>query len=380
MVGSAAHDVAQRLLKHLDNGSSTDRASDPMTLDVSTYTDPNAWERDRDAVLRRYPTVVALSTELGDPGSFKTTDLGGLPVVVVRGRDGLAHAFVNRCSHRGTELVRGRGTARRFTCPFHGWSFEHSGRLVNITASDNFCDPARADYDLTTLPVREERGMIWVAGTRGVDIEQIDLLTGLDEDIRQLDLDRWHYQYSEPLPTAMNWRMLLEAGFETYHLPYLHAKTASRVFYSNVITFDRFGKHFRMAFPRRTIDELRETPEADWDDPVRHLNLIYYLFPNTILLHNAGMWQAFPGTSPGEGIMHFNFFTIGDDPTMTEDQAKRFQFAIDVTREEDNPAAEAAYRNFLADPRHSIVLGRNEVCLQHLNQQLDSAAHAESVS
>ena len=98
------------------------------------------------------------------------------------------------------------------------------------------------------------------------------------------------------------------------------------------MTFEAFGRHFRMAWPRRTIDEVRGVPEADWDDPIRHVNLLYYIFPNTIVLYNAGMWQALPGTSPGESTMLFNFFTIGDDPTMTPAQQQRFQFAIDVTR------------------------------------------------
>jgi phenylpropionate dioxygenase-like ring-hydroxylating dioxygenase large terminal subunit len=117
---SVAHEVVRRLIKHLDNGSGTDQALSTMTAPASIYADPARWERDR-KLLRATPTVVALSAELREPGSFKTADLGGLPVIVVRGADGAARVLINRCSHRGTELVQGRGQKRRFTCPFHGW-------------------------------------------------------------------------------------------------------------------------------------------------------------------------------------------------------------------------------------------------------------------
>jgi phenylpropionate dioxygenase-like ring-hydroxylating dioxygenase large terminal subunit len=360
-------------MKHLDNGFGTDQASGTVTLPARTYTDLVLWERDR-KTLREVPTVVGLSSELTEPGSFKVADLGGLPVIVVRDGDGELHALVNRCSHRGTELVQGRGTKRRFTCPFHGWSFEHTGRLGNVTSEENFCGLDRDAYGLTTLPVREELGLVWAAGSPSVQLEGADLLAGLAEDVRQLDLGRWHFQYAESLPAAVNWRMLLEGVSETYHLPYLHAKSAAKVFYSNVMTFDAFGPHFRMAWPRRTIDEVRGVPEPQWVDPVRHVNLLYYLFPNTILLYNAGMWQALPGSSPGQSEMVFNFFTIGDDAVMTDAQRQRFQFAVDITREEDNPAAEASYRNFAVRPDLPVVFGRNEVCLQHLHHHLDAAA------
>jgi hypothetical protein len=85
----------------------------------------------------------------------------------------------------------------------------------------------------------------------------------MDEDIRELDLSRWHFQYDEPMPAKLNWRMLLEAGFETYRVPFLHAKSAAKIFYSNIITFDSFGPRFRISFPRRSIDELRDIPEPE---------------------------------------------------------------------------------------------------------------------
>jgi hypothetical protein len=57
---------------------------------------------------------------------------------------------------------------------------------------------------------------------------------------------------------------------------------------------------------------------------------LYYIFPNTTILNNAGVWQSFPGLTPGEATLLFNFSTIGDNDSMSEAQHQRFQFALSV--------------------------------------------------
>ena len=41
-----------------------------------------------------------------NPGDYRTTWIGDSPVVVTRAQDGAIHAFVNRCAHRGAQIVR----------------------------------------------------------------------------------------------------------------------------------------------------------------------------------------------------------------------------------------------------------------------------------
>jgi phenylpropionate dioxygenase-like ring-hydroxylating dioxygenase large terminal subunit len=64
------------------------------------------------------PLPLALSCELREPNSYKAMDAVGVPVLIVRGGDGTARAFLNVCRHRGAVVCEpGCGTARRFTCP-----------------------------------------------------------------------------------------------------------------------------------------------------------------------------------------------------------------------------------------------------------------------
>ena len=88
-------------------------------------------------------------------------------VVLWRDATGKAHAFADRCPHRGTKLSLGRvvegGT--RLECPYHGWQFEASGQCVFIPALPAFTPPA--SHRACTFEVCEASGLVWVRMTAG---------------------------------------------------------------------------------------------------------------------------------------------------------------------------------------------------------------------
>src|SRR5215813_13227911 len=70
---------------------------------------------------------LCLEAELPDNGSFLTTFVGDMPVVVTRDPKGALHAFENRCAHRGALIcMQSRGRAERFSCIYHNWTYDHA--------------------------------------------------------------------------------------------------------------------------------------------------------------------------------------------------------------------------------------------------------------
>lgn len=130
--------INRRIVGHIRNGTS-DLADGAMRNSVAVYTDPARHAAERQKLFRETPVVACLSADLPSAGSFRTFDETGVPIVVVRGRDGEVRAFLNICTHRGARLVReAEGQARLFTCWFHGWSFANDGKLAaapNASAS-----------------------------------------------------------------------------------------------------------------------------------------------------------------------------------------------------------------------------------------------------
>lgn len=98
------------------------------------YTSDEIYARERERIFLG-PTwnFVALEAELPEPGSFKRSYVGDVPVIVTRDKDGAIHAFENRCAHRGLEFCRAlRGRANEFICPYHQWTYDLAGRLIAV--------------------------------------------------------------------------------------------------------------------------------------------------------------------------------------------------------------------------------------------------------
>ena len=72
------------------------------------------------------------SSQIANPGDWISFEGHGETVVITRQPDGSLAAFHNMCQHRGPSFVTewtGCG-ARRFTCPYHGWVYDTTGKLV----------------------------------------------------------------------------------------------------------------------------------------------------------------------------------------------------------------------------------------------------------
>jgi phenylpropionate dioxygenase-like ring-hydroxylating dioxygenase large terminal subunit len=98
--------AAQRLLDHVEKRT-TDLSDDVLYLPASIYTDPDRFRREMDLIFRRVPLMVAMTAEVPKPGDYKTMDMLGLPLLIVRGADGVARTFLNVCTHRGAPQFRG---------------------------------------------------------------------------------------------------------------------------------------------------------------------------------------------------------------------------------------------------------------------------------
>src|SRR5262245_48403598 len=114
------------------------------TLPAAWYTQSEWLDLEQERIFERSWQFVGWLGGLDAPGSFLTTTLGRVPVVVVRGEDRELRAFVNVCRHRGSELV-GDATGKRMTlqCRYHAWTYNLDGSLSKAPRLDpsDRCDP-----------------------------------------------------------------------------------------------------------------------------------------------------------------------------------------------------------------------------------------------
>ncbi len=277
---------------------------------------------------------------------------------------------------RGSPRVAA-SSARSFSCPYHGWTYGLDGALIARPEEASFPAVDRNTHGLRALPVVEKYGMIWVGTRPGMALDIDRLLAGLDDDLASYNLDSYHHYETRTLTREMNWKLAVDTFGETYHLRYLHHDTISDLFYNNRATFDAFGRNHRMVAARRTIDELRGQPEADWD-VYHHTAILYVLFPNTVFIFqrdHVESWHMFPSDRPDRCSMYVSLYI--PEP-VTSDSAKRhwdnnFNLLMATVELQDFPTCEGMQRGFLSGAQDAIVFGRNEPALQHFHRGVTAA-------
>ena len=367
--------LIRRVFAHLDAGT-TDSAPDILRNPVSIYTDPGRFEKEMAGILRRKTLLACLSGRLPEPGSYLAEDLAGVPVLLMRGEDGVVRAFLNSCRHRGTRLLDGAGAVRRaFACPYHGWSYGADGRLAGIPNRDAFDGVDLADCALAALPCAEAGGMVWIRLSGEAPPDPGESLDGLAAEFAGYGLPGYHYYSSHRMTPAVNWKMALDTFMEPYHFAVLHKRTVAPLFFSNLCLYDEFGASFREYLPRRSIAGLRGRPEAEWD-AVWHSAIVYYLPPNAVFVmqqDHVEVWRIFPRDGRVDRTEVFLDLYIPEPAE--SDKARRhwdanLDLAVRTVENEDFAAAESAYAGFASGLVEEVVYGRNEPALQAFHRRM----------
>jgi len=302
---------ARKLFAYLDT-QTTAIADTVYRNEVADYTCRKQFARERELFFKRGPLFVGLSCLLPRAGDYRTHDYCGVPLLLVRHKDGSLRAFLNVCRHRGARVADGSGhDVKRFLCPYHAWAYATDGRLIARPDDRSFAEIDAMSCSLRELPVAEKYGMIYVSPTPGTGIDVDAILSGVQCDMAAYGLDDYHHYETRVLQQKINWKVVVDTFLETYHLQFLHRKTVDPILYSNMTTFDAFGRNLRMIAARRTIGELRALPEAEWN-LIPYTAIIYVLFPNTVFImqgDHVETWHVFPdGDSTDDSIMYISLY------------------------------------------------------------------------
>ena len=163
--------LLKRLLTYVET-KTTAMADAPWRNEVAAYNAPDRIAREQEHLFRKRPVFMGLSCDWAKPGTYRTDDFAGVPVLVVRGRDGQLRAFLNVCRHRGAKVAQGSGHAMVFACPYHSWTYDVQGALRGIPDEGSFPGVRAERGGLTPLPLAEKYGMVWVIPTAAEDVSK----------------------------------------------------------------------------------------------------------------------------------------------------------------------------------------------------------------
>lgn len=367
--------LVKRALAHLESRT-TDQAPELMRVPVEAYLDEDRWRAELETIIKRKPLALVLSIEVPTGGDYKAMNVAGVPLLIVRGYDGAARAFLNACRHRGAQLCEaGFGNRRRFRCPYHAWTYDDHGALVAVLRQHTFGDINFGEYGLRALPAAERAGIIWVVLTPDEPMDLDDWLGDFAPELERLDLAQWHVYRRHDFP-GPGWKLTYDGYLEGYHFQTLHKLTFGTNTITNLMVADTFGKHQRVLFGTKSLPKLRELPEDQWDLGASAAP-IYTIFPCVSI---AGTWQSHAMVSqilPGSRIDECHTVqTILTRHVVDSDKERHVADAyadtmLKGTRDEDYLVAFGAQASLASGANTHLTFGRNELALQHQHRWID---------
>jgi phenylpropionate dioxygenase-like ring-hydroxylating dioxygenase large terminal subunit len=201
----------------------------PEHVHGSVYTDPAIFQEELRKIWYRTWVYVGHETEVPQPNDFVMKSIGPEPILMTRDRDNMINLLHNRCPHRGNRVcMTEKGSARSFTCPYHGWTFANDGKLKGYPFPSGYEGADRSELGLGRVArVASYKGFVFgsfaddgptLLEHLGAARESIDLLC-LNSPEGEIEITAGFLKHK----VKSNWKFLVENETDGYHPSFVHA-------------------------------------------------------------------------------------------------------------------------------------------------------------
>ena len=306
------------------------------------YTDPAWFAVEQRTIFARSWQWIGHVEKLREPGRYVATEVGGMPVVVVRTATGELRGYYNVCQHRAHELVAGEGTARSFVCPYHAWTYDLDGQLTGARRTNDLIDFDPSTICLDEIQVTEFGGFVYVNldPTAAPLAEQAG---GLGAEIAHWAPDVADLTFAHRLTYEIdsNWKNVVDNFLECYHCHVAHKDFVSLVDMDTyeVTTHGIYSSH--MAEAGTTVNSAYDVSDATVTD-----HAVWWLWPNTCLMRYPGrgnliVMHIVP-VGPEKTRETYDFFLETAEPNAAELDSIRY--IDEVLQREDISLVESVQR------------------------------------
>ncbi len=255
---------------------------------------------------------LCLDVDIENHGDYRTTFIGDMPVVVVRGEAGALHGFENRCAHRGALIAfNDDGNTKDFTCAYHAWRYDLQGNLCSVAFQRGVGGKGGmpAEFDLRQHGPRKLRvdsigGLVFGTLDPAAPTLEAFLSPPIVAKIKRVFNRKLEVigRFTQHLPN--NWKMYAENIRDTYHASLLHlfftTFKITRFDQAGGVTISPDGAHHASA----TIGKGIETQSVYKDQGIRSDNEEFLLRDDSFLASNPEFGDdiqlqnvaLFPGT------------------------------------------------------------------------------------
>ena len=350
-----------------------DRKAPEAHIPVESYTSGHIRDAEIERLFRPVPLISGHASELA-PGHVIAHDDYGVPMLLTRDADGRFRAFLNVCRHRGMRLVENTGGAEprgSVVCPYHGWTYRLDGSLRHRLHAEAFDDCSADDTNLVPLPCEERHGLLWVVPTPGAPIDVAAWLAELDGELPFFAVDKLVHFRTVRAEYPANWKLIVDAFLEAYHIRVLHKDTIYPFFADGLTGTERFGPHVQSLVARRAGEAWAQTDAGVPEDMAGLCKLVtpsHMIFPNTITIFHPDYLSLVTLYPVQAGTLRWTHRMLIPaalaTPDWTPHWEKTFRLIEEgVFQKEDIACAIGIQRGFASGANRWLTAGRAEQAL-----------------
>ena len=211
------------------------------------YVSEDVFQQEKQQVLFNNWSGIGFGKDVPEVGDAKPVNFLGMPLLIVRDKDGEIGVFQNTCRHRGMILVEEpKKITGAIRCPYHSWCYALNGELKSTPHVGGPGHNTHEDIKREDLGLYRVRSYVWrdviFVNVSGDAPEFTDYASDLIERWKEFDqpMDAGGATSSFTLNVQTNWKLAVENYCESYHLPWVHPGLNS---------YSRLEDHYNIELP-----------------------------------------------------------------------------------------------------------------------------------
>lgn len=310
------------------------------------YTCPDWLQAENERIFARTWMLAGFCHDVPGKGDACPVEVAGMPLLVLRDREGAVRVFHNVCRHRGAVMVAAPCRDRQLlTCPYHGWAYGLDGRL---RARPHFYGGGRHDSD----PGPDAPGLVPVRHALWHDLVFVDIsgeAPPFEEHWQPFARRTAAYDFAVlrhagrlDFDVKGNWKLIYENFYDAYHVPAVHPKLEEFTPLATRRAVETEGPWFhntsRIEKPQQGrgigmpfypgLDE--EGARTEW---------YFHLFPTTAIQIWPDQLAVFQlhALAPDRTVEHIHMYFVGEaatDPAYAESRQSVFDMWNELNTED----------------------------------------------
>ena len=331
----------------------------PRSMPPSFYKDESIVADEIEQLFINGWVCVGRADEVPEIGDYYTLDIVNEPLIVTRTKSGDVAVLSNVCRHRGSQILSGKGNNKRFTCPYHRWSYDLNGSLLAAPLVDKTPGFDKAQCNLPSFKTHTWWGWVFVNLSGTAEAFESNIV-GLDayvqnyhaEEMRSIQADTEHW--------PINWKCLAENFMEGYHLTPVHRNTLHPMTPTKLCEkipagtgYTGYKSHYSNTFKGRS------QYHPDMSEEERAQSMMVWIYPGFVaaISPNSSVYMSITPTGPN--TLQTRWDVIAREAVFESGEAEeRLEFARAFNKEDRERLLDVqkglssrfASRGFLAPP------------------------------